>query len=225
MRPAVRPEFSRLVRADDLGPAGRNFAEVADEGERAALATRFGLIELSRLRVSGTATLTQGGTVVLLSAHLRADAMQECVVTLAPVVSCLDVDFARLYAADAPGEWDAADRNGDGNGGGDIHLDGDYDDIDPMAGGYIDVGEAAAEQLALELDPYPRAPGTTFAPASVGDDRDDDLGDDLGDELDDDLGDGPGDDLGDRRNPSKPASPFAALNAFRASRQPTKRRK
>ncbi len=219
MRPAVRPEFSRLVRADDLGAAGRNFAEVADEGERAALATRFGLIELSHLRVSGTATLTRGGTVVLLSAHLRADAMQECVVTLAPVVSRIDVDFARLYAADAPGEWDAADRNGDGdgNGGGDIHPDGDYDDIDPIAGGYIDVGEAAAEQLALELDPYPRAPGTTFAPAFAGDGRDD--------ELDDDLGDGPGDDLGDRRNPSKPASPFAALNAFRASRQPTKRRK
>ena len=32
----------------------------------------------------------------------------------------------------------------------------------PYEGRTIDLGEAAAEQLALALDPYPRAPGVTL---------------------------------------------------------------
>ena len=43
------------------------------------------------------------------------------------------------------------------------------DDIDPeapdeisYADGILDLGEAAAEQLALALDPYPRAPGAVL---------------------------------------------------------------
>jgi uncharacterized metal-binding protein YceD (DUF177 family) len=38
-------------------------------------------------------------------------------------------------------------------------IDPDADDEIPYAGGEIDLGEAAAEQLALALDPYPRMPG------------------------------------------------------------------
>jgi len=33
-----------------------------------------------------------------------------------------------------------------------------------FAGGIIDLGEAAAEQLALALDPYPRKPGSSGVP-------------------------------------------------------------
>ena len=38
------------------------------------------------------------------------------------------------------------------------------DDIDeiPYSGGTIDLGEAAAEQLALALDPYPRIDGAAM---------------------------------------------------------------
>lgn len=160
-RPAASPEFRRLVRVEDLGPAGRRFAEVASESERAALALRFGLVDLSHLRVSGTISLARGGALVLLAARLEAEVTQECVVTLAPVASRLDAEFERLYAAGAPDEWDVGDA---GSGSGASQVDGDRDDIDPIIGGCIDVGEAAAEQLALELDPYPRAPAATLDP-------------------------------------------------------------
>ena len=38
-------------------------------------------------------------------------------------------------------------------------IDPESDDELPYEGEYLDLGEAAAEQLALALDPYPRAPG------------------------------------------------------------------
>ena len=34
---------------------------------------------------------------------------------------------------------------------------------EPIAAGEIDLGEAVAQQLAVSLDPYPRAPGATLA--------------------------------------------------------------
>jgi uncharacterized metal-binding protein YceD (DUF177 family) len=40
-------------------------------------------------------------------------------------------------------------------------LEGDEPDI--VNGGAIDLGELAAEELALNLDPYPRKPGAELA--------------------------------------------------------------
>jgi hypothetical protein len=36
-----------------------------------------------------------------------------------------------------------------------------------MADDTIDLGEVVVEQLALTLDPYPRAPGAVFDPAAL----------------------------------------------------------
>jgi hypothetical protein len=39
---------------------------------------------------------------------------------------------------------------------------GEEDDADPIEAGAVDLGEVAAETLALDLDPYPRQPGEHF---------------------------------------------------------------
>ena len=48
----------------------------------------------------------------------------------------------------------------------DPELDPDSDDEIPYSGVAIDLGEAAAEQLALMLDPYPRKPGADLPAAA-----------------------------------------------------------
>lgn len=144
----IAPEFARNVAVDGLTAKGRSFAVAADACERAALARRFGLRELDRLEVAGLVSSVRGGTVVQLTAHLSAEATQTCVVSLAPVPQLIETDFVRLYSVDAMGEAAA---------GAEFCFDEADDDIDPLEAGRLDVGEAAAEQLALELDPYPRA--------------------------------------------------------------------
>lgn len=149
MQPIALAEFSRPVLVDGLTAKGKAFAAAADTRERAALAARLGVLEVERLEVEGVVDSVRGGTVVQLSAHLSAAVMQSCVVSLAPVRQRIEVDFVRLFAPDAPGDDEAVE---------DVHFDEAGDDIDPLREGRIDVGETAAEQLALELDPYPRAP-------------------------------------------------------------------
>ena len=41
-------------------------------------------------------------------------------------------------------------------------TDPESEDEIPYAGGVLDLGEAAAEQLALALDPFPRKPGAAL---------------------------------------------------------------
>ena len=150
-----RPEFSRPVRIDDLPASGRSVAAAANEREREALARRFALAAVARLEVAGEVTAIRGGTVVRLSARLSAEVTETCVVTLAPLERRIEADFVRLYAAGGTPEARAGEE---------IFFDEEAEDIEPLVGNRIDAGEAAAEQLALELDPYPRAEGAALPP-------------------------------------------------------------
>ncbi len=159
MPPVIPPEFSRRVRIDDLPPAGRAVTADASESERRALAGRLGLAGVARLQLEGEVSTIRGGSVVRLQARLAADVTQTCVVTLVPLDRHIEADFVRLYAADAPTEAKTDEE---------IFFEDLAEDIEPLTGNQIDVGEAAAEQLALELDPYPRAPGAALAPVPDG---------------------------------------------------------
>ena len=74
--------------------------------------------------------------------------MQTCVVSLDDFVSDVEERFAVRCVPEGE-ETDDADPEA-------------LDEI-TYADGYLDLGEAAAEQLALALDPYPRAPGRGVA--------------------------------------------------------------
>jgi uncharacterized metal-binding protein YceD (DUF177 family) len=81
-----------------------------------------------------------------LVAHgqLHAEVVQTCVVSLEDFPASVDERFTVLF----------------------VPVGEESEDDDPATpdeisyeNGVIDLGEAAAEQLALALDPYPRAPG------------------------------------------------------------------
>ncbi|MET1027492.1 MAG: DUF177 domain-containing protein [Dongiaceae bacterium] len=142
-------EFSRIITLDkiSLSETGRHIA--ADASERAALATRFGLLGLDRLEADLRLRRT-GANVIRLTGHLSANLTQACVVSLAPVPEAIDIDFELFFSEDV--------------GASSAELVVEYDQEDPpepVTGGQIDLGEVVAEQLGLNLDPYPRAPDAT----------------------------------------------------------------
>ncbi|HET8613694.1 MAG TPA: DUF177 domain-containing protein [Sphingomonas sp.] len=136
-------EFARSVRLDTLGPEPRAIDIAADEGERAALARRFGLIAIDRLEAR--ARVSRDGAAVRAEGRILADAMQSCVATGDPVPAHVDEPFALRFEpeAAAPEEVEL--------GEGDL-------DVLPYSGGAVDLGEAAAQGFALALDPFPRSP-------------------------------------------------------------------
>jgi uncharacterized metal-binding protein YceD (DUF177 family) len=141
------PEFSRPIAAEQIGPQETERDISANDAERARLAERFGLLGLDRLTARLQLRRGRAG-LVHVQGHFEADVVQACVVTLEPVRAQLREDFTVAFGAVRP----VAD--------GEVIIGLDEEDpAEELTDGRIDLGEVVAQQLAVALDPYPRAPG------------------------------------------------------------------
>jgi hypothetical protein len=142
------PEFSRPLALDRLGAAPFAMDVTASEAERAALAVRLGIPELLAFTCHWRLRRTEAGRIEAEGAF-EARLARECVVSLDPFET-EQRDRFRVIFVPAGTEIDDPDPEAD-------------DEI-PYDGAAIDLGEAATEQLALELEPYPRKPGAALPP-------------------------------------------------------------
>ncbi len=158
-KPEPLPEFSRPIPRERLG--GQVFVEEvsATSLERAALARRFRLLGIDMLRATAKIEPADGPAGLLrLSGHLNAEVSQACVVTLEPVTSRIEAEFTLLYSLE-PGLVPAP-ADTEGAGVAEVVIDPEAEEPpEPIEPGGLDLGEVVAQQLAVALDPYPRAPG------------------------------------------------------------------
>jgi uncharacterized metal-binding protein YceD (DUF177 family) len=148
----IAPEFSRPVALDRIGLKEKSYEISADARECAALAKRLGIPAVDSFDATIRLRLTGGGGLVRLSGRIKAALTQICVVTLEPIPTAVEEDFSRVYSVEAGDEM------------AEVVVEMDEDDVpDPVENGQIDIGEAAAEHLALAMDPFPRAPDAAFA--------------------------------------------------------------
>jgi uncharacterized metal-binding protein YceD (DUF177 family) len=147
-------EFARPQRLDTIGGEPRAVEIAADEAERAALAKRFDLIGIDRL--TGTFTIRRDAMGILVDGRVAADLTQACSITGDPLSAMVDEPVALRFVP-------AADSGQD-----EVELDHGDIDVIPYDGGAIDLGEVAAETMALALDPFPRGPGAEAALREAG---------------------------------------------------------
>lgn len=150
----IAPEFSRPQRLDAIGKGEHRVEISADAGERAALARRFGLIAIDRLHA--TMMVQRDATGVLARGQLEGAVVQACSVTGDPVPAQIAEDFTIRFLPEGTVEGD------------EVELSDEECDTVFYSGGAIDLGEAAAETLALALDPFPRSPGADDALRKAG---------------------------------------------------------
>lgn len=143
----AKPEFSRPIELARLGALEAVYPIAATSAEREALARRFDLLALDRLEAEIRLQRLARG-MVRVSGSFAAEVVQACVITLAPLAARLADRFTVLYG---PGEADET-----------VVLDYESDLVEPLEGSVIDIGEAVAQQLAVALEPYPRAPGASL---------------------------------------------------------------
>ena len=149
----MTPEFARPERLDTIGTQDRTVSIEAEAGEREALAQRFGLIAIERLAASFA--VRREGAAILATGRVEAAVTQACSVTGDPIEARVDEPVSLRFVED-----DAADEE--------VELSADALDTMPIEGGAIDLGEAAAETMALALDPFPRSPAAATALREAG---------------------------------------------------------
>jgi len=139
----MTPELHRPILIDRIGPDGLDIVVEATPAECAALAERMNLPAVSALSCEFHLEW-ESETRGVARGHLRAKVVQTCVVSLEDFEAAVDERFrVRFVPSGEENEF----------------IDPDADDEIPYEGRVLDLGEAAAEQLGLALDPYPRMPG------------------------------------------------------------------
>lgn len=152
MQAVEAPEFSRPLHLERISTTQHREEVTATEKERIALARRFDLLSLDGLSASFTLKRVRSD-LVRVKGRIAAELAQACVVTLDPVRAHIDERFEVDFAEGA--QPVAAD----------LELDAEAAEAPEAApDGWIDLGELAAEQLGLALDPYPRKAGAAIPP-------------------------------------------------------------
>ena len=191
-----QPELSRRIPVRTLGTmrAGSIALDTtvdASPTECAALARRLDVPSVHAVRCRFRLSGADPSGRVTADGLLQATLDRVCVATLDQFTVTMAEHFTVRFVPDEQMQDDAT------RGEAEASLDLDEDDDLPYGNGTIDLGEAAAEQLALALDPYPHKPGAILPP---------------------ELGsvDLPGEEAVEAETPDRP-SPFAALAARRRS--------
>jgi|SRR5215469_11709847 len=151
-----------LERVHDLGDipvAGYELDIAPGTDELRALAKWAGVNEIAQLKAH-VFVRAQSKTRFLEEVQFDADIVQSCVVTLQPVRTHIGRSFTRVLHL-MPGVERFADR-----GGAVTAAAIGEDTPDEIDSPVYDLGTPLREELALAIDPYPRAPGVAFeAPA------------------------------------------------------------
>ena len=148
----MTPEFSRPLALERIGSTGTELTVEADPEERARLAERFGIVAIHALTARFVATPWRRGGVEVRG-DIAAEVEVVSVISLEPFTTGVSDTVVRYFQAEtAPGHNPAV-----------LSVEAlEDEEPDVVAGGAIDLGEIAAEALALALDPYPRKPGEVF---------------------------------------------------------------
>ena len=150
----MTPEFSRPERVDTVSERERVVELEARPPEREALARRFDLVAVESLTASFAVRREHAGLTA--RGRVTADVVQACSITGEPVATRIDERADLLFVPAGP----AAEAE--------VELSADALDTIVYEGREIDLGEAAAETMALALDPFPRAPGADRALREAG---------------------------------------------------------
>lgn len=152
----VQNELTRPVAVADIGNAGRDVAMVASDAELQRIAERLGQPSVRHLSAAVAVRRRRDGLIAATGTG-EAEVEHHCVVTLER--------FVRPYHFDIAGLYDPSPQPAPA----DMEID-----VDPLAedppeaaiDGRIDLGELVLQELAVSLDPFPRAPGSAFDAAS-----------------------------------------------------------
>ena len=142
------PEFSHPVRLRQID--ARPVLLQADEGQRAALARRFGIPSIEAL--TAEVSLERDGERVRVEGTMDAAITQDCAISGEPFPVVLNEEIALVFVP--AGNQPAPSTDGE------IEIELEREELDEIEydGDSIDIGEAVAQTLALAIDPYAEGP-------------------------------------------------------------------
>lgn len=152
------PDFHRPFDTRRLGHDPVREEIATSEGECLAIAAFLDIVAVNALSAS-VAISRWSNAGIEVNAQLRAEVVQACVVTLEPVAQSIDEPFHLTFLPPHA-------RKVEPRTVAEAEVIVQFDEEDPpddLEGPVLDLGPLIVEQLALALDPYPRAKGAALS--------------------------------------------------------------
>jgi uncharacterized metal-binding protein YceD (DUF177 family) len=150
--------LSYPVEIAKIGAEGTTYKIEATASERAQLVADLGLVDIVAL--SAEMTLTRGKTgETRVEGRVRADIVQNCVVSLDPVPQTVDEAISRQFVEDGSRLAPVPPKPA-----AEVKIEPMEEEEPPdiLTGPTIDLGTIVVEHFILAIDPYPRAPGAAL---------------------------------------------------------------
>jgi uncharacterized metal-binding protein YceD (DUF177 family) len=147
--PDTGAEFALWMTVEKLGRDPMTFKFDATKAQCVELVSKLDIAGVASCSASGELSRKDGGSQIILKAMFKAEVDQDCVLTLKPVTQKIEEEFVMCYTFS---KADTVLEDGE-------HVIGSNEDDLPelIVEGKINVVQAVVEQIALALDPYPRA--------------------------------------------------------------------
>ena len=129
----------------------------ANSEQQKELVNRFKILELSDLQAKLSVSYDKHQKGVVVSGNLKADLVQQCVVTLGPVPEKIDEEFELLLVS--PEQAAVLDEE-------ELYADPEAPDYDAIEGNIVPLGEVVAQTLSVMMNPYPRVAGAEVKPVA-----------------------------------------------------------
>eukprot|EP00873_Tetraselmis_striata_P030334 jgi/Tetstr1/450598/TSEL_037634.t1 len=155
-------DLDAKIRVDKIPASGRVTVIKPDADQRAVLAERLKVSELTDFSAEVTATRFRGG--IQAKGTVSGTVVQPCVVSGDPVSQTINEPIDRVFL---PGH----DAASEATAGAEIFVNLEDDDLpDYFEGDEIDLADLVLEVFALAIDLYPRKPGAELTEDQIGDD-------------------------------------------------------
>ena len=146
---------------ENVPSSGKTVKMIAEAQFLKPIAERLEVLEVKSLSAELRLSMQNGGHILNITGHFKAEIVQECVVTLKPVYSTLEDDFEAWYADhDKAIPFNRAKHNQKAMEEGDeVQILEEKDDPEALIDSQVDLGEVVIQFLSLSVNLYPRAEG------------------------------------------------------------------
>jgi uncharacterized metal-binding protein YceD (DUF177 family) len=160
----VENEWTHILNVSGLSKAPLKLTLEPDEDERKRLAQRLGVERVDALTAALSLTQATGSMIVHIKGQIKAEIVQNCVVSLDPVLSTIEDDFEAWFAdPQAAVSLTKARHDRESiSGHSEVKMLDEKDDPEEIIDDKIDLGELVTQHLSLSVEPYPHAEGVDF---------------------------------------------------------------
>jgi Large ribosomal RNA subunit accumulation protein YceD len=151
-------EWFYPFHVENVPPAGRTVKMRAEPQHMQGIAKRLDVPSVNFVEAELHLSLQNAGHILYITGHIKAEIVQECVVTLKPLTSIVEDSFEAWYADhDKAVSFNRAKHQLKALEEADeVPILEEQDDPEPLIDSQVDLGEVVIQFLSLAVNPYPR---------------------------------------------------------------------